>query len=262
MKKTNLLIFGNEGMFGHVVEKYFKEKEESRVIGLNRSNLDMNDFSAVIENIVKIKPHVIINCVGVLNTGDDIHEFSRINVALPRILAYMGNRHHIKIIHISTNCVFKEIGPHKQNEAPNATDIYGMSKALGEIDDDFNLTIRTSITGPELKEDGSGLFNWFMQSNKKVTGYSNAFWNGVTTFQLAQFIEEAIEKKLTGIVNYYTIKEESKYELLKIINEVYGLKKTLMETTKEGVHSSLLEGKHFTKKTFKEQFKELKEWYK
>jgi dTDP-4-dehydrorhamnose reductase len=257
-----VLVLGNKGMLGHVVERYLEEQGHD-VVGLNRNDVDFRNDLGLIQQIDLIKPEVIVNCAGILITGHDIKEFTDLNILLPHLLAKESISLDYKLIHISTNCVFRDIGPHSPDETPNATNLYGMSKAFGEIDDNHNLTIRTSITGPELKRDGSGLFNWFVnKTGKEVTGYQNALWNGVSTLQLAKFIESILHQpEITGIVHYYTSKSVDKYHLLKDLNEIYELGKTVSPTFRQDVHSSILKDGYYTTKTLKGQFEEMKDWY-
>lgn len=270
-----IIVLGNKGMLGHVVQKYLLEQNKYEIFGLNRNDLDMKNFTELGKIISTIKPDYIINCVGILNSGTNIQEFADINIALPRYLAhYTQDRlrrnktfpglNVPKVIHISTNCVFKDIGPHEAKDKPDATDLYGSSKAFGEIDDNHNLTIRTSIIGPELKKNGCGLMAWvFRQKGKTIDGYKNAMWNGVTTFHLAKHIEDLInsDKFETGIKNYNSDRIISKDCLLELINKIYGLNINVIITEIKGIHSSLLRGVG-TLVPYEDQLKDLKEWYK
>lgn len=262
MMKDKIMVLGSRGMLGHVVKKYF-EQLRYEVIGFNRKVLDLRNYTELDTLILEVKPRHIINCAGILITGKDLQEFAELNIVLPRMLAHICKREkNIKLTHISSNCVFKGLGPHSSEDKPDSTNIYGISKYLGEVNDKRNLTIRCSITGPELKTNGSSLMEWFINKTpSQVSGYTNALWNGVTTLQLAKFIHKTIDKRFTGLINYYTRKEENKYEVLKILNDLYGLKKEVVSCVKEGIHSALLTGPYYTEKTLAEQFKELKEWY-
>lgn len=251
-----VLVLGNRGMLGHVVERYLKEKGH-QVTGWNRNNIDCMNLESIGDALIGRSWDVIINCVGALGPNKDINQQAMLNVVLPR---YLSGRKE-KIIHISTNCVFQNIGPHAADETPDATFMYGMAKALGELNNDKDLTIRCSITGPELKSDGSGLFDWFVnKTDDEVTGYNNAYWNGVTTLELAKYIEEVIQTDMTGIINYYTKTAASKFRLLEIINDIYNLNKEII-LVYGNAHTSLLKGPYYTTKTFQQQFQELKDWY-
>ncbi|MCP3684495.1 MAG: sugar nucleotide-binding protein [bacterium] len=267
-EKPRILVLGNRGMAGHVIERYFKEKGYD-VLGANRDNIDAREFTDLDNLLVRTwaegyEPMIVINCVGILKPNStDRFLNAQINSALPHVLAQMAKRiKKIKLIHLSTNCVFRDKGPHEPFSEPDALDVYGQSKAFGEVNDDHNLTIRMSIVGPELKEDGCNLFNWFVKkSPKEVTGFTNAYYNGVTTLQLARFIEKCITYDRTGLINYYTKKTENKYDFLCMLNELYGLGKTMKSKEQPGAHSALLSGPDYTEKTLKQQFEVMKEWY-
>ena len=263
MYKENIkiLVLGNFGCLGHVVEQYFKRQTTHTLLGLNRKHFNAEDPLTLLPFITKFQPDYIINCVGVLMNCKDISRYSKVNVFFPKYLDFISEEFKFKLIHISTNCVFKGLGPHTIGDKPDAVDLYGVSKAFGEIDNDRNLTIRTSIIGPEIKENPQGLMQWFLNNNdKNITGYANAFWNGVTTLQLTKFIEECLNNE-TGIVNYHTADPISKLKLLKLINMIYYLDKNIISTYKEGVHSSLLTGT-YTTNNYETQIRELKGWYK
>jgi dTDP-4-dehydrorhamnose reductase len=265
-EKKKILILGVRGCLGHVLQAYLKEKGFS-VVGLGRKQIDVSNFTELDNLILDIGPDVIVNCVGILKPKSVDPELNaKINVALPWFLTHICERNssngkYTKLLNISTNCSFEDIGPHYPDEQPNAKDLYGVTKGLGEIKSSPNvLTIRTSFAGPELK-DGVNLFHWFVnKTGKEVTGYTNAYWNGVTTLELSKFIEECIVNDYRGIVNYYSRDTVSKHELLNIINEVYTLGKKVNATELAGVHSSLLIGPTFTVKPLIEQFAELKAW--
>lgn len=262
-KDNVILILGNKGMLGHVVEIYLKEKGYN-VHGINRADLDFRDFTKLEQLIITLNPDYIINCSGILITGKNIQEFGQINVALPHLLNHICERDNRKFIHISTNCVFNDIGPHKPKDKPDSTNWYGQSKAFGEIKGSNGITIRTSIIGPELKEDGSGLMHWFInKSPNETNGFTNALWNGVITLELAKFIKHLIDnfiKYTNNILNFHTSNTINKADLLEIINNEYNLGKKIIKTKRDGVHVSLLDGIS-TEKSYEEQIRELKEWY-
>lgn len=258
-EKKKILILGNKGMLGHVVERYFINTNNYEVVGLNRTHLDMADISTLENTIFDHKPDYIINCVGILNHGLVLDTFSQMNVVLPKMLQKLSTVLNFKLIHISTNCVFKDLGPHNENDRPDAIDVYGMSKALGEVIDNHNLTIRCSITGPELKKEGTGMMNQFINNPDFTKGYATTMWNGVTTLELADFINK-IMKHENGIVHYYTKWEDNKLSILDTINDIFEVGKTLESTYNNKAHHSLLDGKYYTDKIYDIQFMELKEW--
>ena len=228
-----VLVFGASGMAGHMICSYlstFKQKYKiysiCHKIKLDENSmlLDIHDLDSVNSIISKVKPDVIINSIGILNKNAEYDPSNTIfvNSYFPRYLEERLKNTDIKIIHLSTDCIFSgKIGNYSEVSIPDGKDIYAKTKILGEINNSKDLTIRTSIIGPELKKHGIGLFHWFMNQNRKVKGYSNVIWSGVTTLELAKGIELMAERNITGLYNLTSKQPINKYELLKIINSVF-----------------------------------------
>lgn len=223
-----ILVLGVSGMAGHVVALYLKERGFD-VVGVARSKIDFCDFveldvlnlANMDQFLAKEKFDYVINCVGALNKSVDEEMFRGIflNSAFPHYLADKLSDKHTKIIHISTDCVFRgDRGSYDENAIKDANSMYGMSKALGEIIDEKNLTFRTSIIGPEIRTNGIGLFHWFMKQEKMVDGFANVIWTGITTLELAKAIEAAIIQDITGLYHLVNNRKISKYNLLKLLN--------------------------------------------
>jgi dTDP-4-dehydrorhamnose reductase len=226
-----LLILGGKGMAGHVITAYFMQKEHYEVLYTSRDQndeagiyLDVTNFKRVEEVIELTKPDIIINCIGLLNeqaNNNPLLAF-QVNSLLPHQLAKLAERHNGKLIQISTDCVFSGLeGDYTEDKIPDGTSVYAQSKQLGEIINGKHLTIRTSIIGPELKEEGIGLFLWFMNQSGEIKGYEKVLWNGVTTLELAKAIEEMIENSVTGLYHLGSSKKVSKYELLMLIQDTF-----------------------------------------
>ena len=172
----------------------------------------------------KVKPDITINCIGILNdhASDNTKLAFQVNSVFPHQLVKLSERNNGKLIHISTDCVFSgRKGDYTENDFPDSTTIYGQSKHLGEIISEKHLTIRTSIIGPELKNDGIGLFLWFMKQKGEIKGYEKVLWNGVTTLELARAIDTMIQKNITGLYHLGSEEKVSKLSLLKLIAEVF-----------------------------------------
>lgn len=223
------LILGINGMAGHMIGKYLIENRH-QVIGIARQQsdicrtiiCDVTD-KRQLKSILDEEPFdVVVNCVGKLNKSVDekLSEGIYINSELPHWLAEQLDNTDKKLIHLSTDCVFEGTkGCYTEQDIPDATSYYGRSKLLGEVVDSKNLTLRTSIIGPELKKNGIGLYHWFMQQQNHVAGYDKAIWSGVTTLQLAQVIEEDAELQQTGLYHLSNNQQISKYELLHLFNK-------------------------------------------
>lgn len=221
-------ILGCNGMAGHIITLYLKEKGHE-VVGFARSKSDFVDTvvgdafdTDLIENSIKEGVYdVVINCIGMLNqfAENDKAAAAFLNGYLPHFLAKVTKGTQTQLIHMSTDCVFSgKTGPYAENSFPDGATFYDRSKALGEVNDDKNLTLRNSIVGPDIKASGIGLLNWFMQQEGEVNGYTGAMWTGQTTLQLAKTMEAAAKAKVTGLINAVPSTNISKYELLKLFN--------------------------------------------
>lgn len=241
MKK--ILVFGASGMAGHMITMYLENKSNKYEVynvcfrtPLNKKSkiCDVSDIKNVEKLINSFLPDIIINCVGVLNktANLDVKNTIYVNSFFPKLLERLGAEKAIKIIHISTDCVFKGIdGGYNEDSYKDETNIYGLSKSLGEIKNDKDLTFRTSIIGPELKN-GSGLFHWFMEQGGYIKGYSEAVWTGVTTLELAKAIDKAIDCNLTGLYHLVNNEKINKYELIKIFNKYFKDNNIIIEKDK------------------------------
>jgi len=230
MKK--LLILGSSGMAGHMILKYLTSLNKYAIFNVART--EVNEHTEIIDletnrsrlrhYIEDIRPDFIINCVGVLvkPSADNPQRALWLNTELPRWLANITEFTHTKVIHLSTDCVFSgENGPYKDTDKPDGKGRYAETKEMGEIINDRDLTIRMSIIGPELKENGSGLFEWFMRQTKPLQGYKEVFWSGVTTLELAIAIDKLIPTNITGLIQLAPSYSISKYDLLKTIAKVW-----------------------------------------
>ncbi|MGH4123616.1 MAG: dTDP-4-dehydrorhamnose reductase family protein [Clostridium sp.] len=231
MKKV--LVLGATGMAGHMISSYFKTLSEKYVVydichtvklEENSIILDIHDLNLLNTIIVELNPDIIINSIGILNKNaeDDPSNTIFINSYLPRYLEEGFKNTNIKLIHLSTDCVFSgDAGNYSEISVPDGKDLYAKTKILGEINNNKDLTVRTSIIGPELKHKGTGLLHWFMKQNATVIGYSKVIWSGVTTLELGKCLDLMIENDLSGLYNLTSKASISKYELLKIVNSVF-----------------------------------------
>jgi len=229
MKK--ILILGSDGMAGNMIYRYLSTLNEYDIKCLSRSNVSgipseyFDIESDELYNIISDNEFdYVINCIGVLVKAcqDNPIRAIFVNSYFPHYLEKRTKGTSTKIIHISTDCIFSGIkGDYTINDIPDEKSWYGRTKALGEIVNDKDLTIRTSIIGPEVRKEGVGLFKWFMEQTGQVGGYPQCFWNGVTTLELARFMYFAMEHKLTGLVQLSTSNKISKYELLSLIVETF-----------------------------------------
>lgn len=269
-----VMILGANGMAGHMISLYFKTLNDYYVIDICHSTkldensilLDVKNKCKVEELIDNIKPDIIINCVGVLNRVADekISDTIFINSYFPRKIEDYCKDRNVKIIHLSTDCVFSGTdGKYTEDSNPDGKDIYAKTKILGEIVNNKDLTVRTSIIGPELKLDGIGLFHWFMNQTGSVKGYSNVIWSGVTTLQLAICLDKMIKANITGLYNLAPKQPINKYQLLKLISEIFNKDMKIEEDTKFRSDKSLVTLRkdfQYNIPSYRTMIIELREW--
>jgi dTDP-4-dehydrorhamnose reductase len=229
-KKNKFLIFGSEGMAGKTIATYLSEKGYD-VTGFCRSKSnnsqyiigDVTNRELVKKVIEEGKYDTIINCIGILNQfAEENHEMAvYVNSYFPHLLVSLTkDTICTHVIHMSTDCVFSgKKGGYIESDFPDGETFYDRTKALGEINDCKNLTLRNSIIGPDNKKNGIGLFNWFMQQEGNLKGYTNAKWTGLTTLELAKIMEKAAIEKTSGLINMVHKEPISKFDLLQLFNK-------------------------------------------
>jgi len=233
-----VLILGGEGMLGHKVFQVLGERFETYATFRDMHGLwtqypmyvqadtnhllggvDAMDFHTVVHAIGRVKPDVVINCIGIIKqlkeANDPIISLT-LNSLFPHWLADLCATANARLIHISTDCVFSgRQGHYTEDDFADAEDLYGRSKYLGEVNREGCLTIRTSIFGRDYQKQ-SALLEWFLsRRGGTVRGYRNATYTGFPTQVLARIMGDLIERhpQLSGL---YQIASEpiSKYDLL------------------------------------------------
>jgi dTDP-4-dehydrorhamnose reductase len=163
----------------------------------------------------------VINCIGIINQFAEQNKAlaSFLNSYFPHFLAEATAGTDTQVIHMSTDCVFSgKRGEYTEDDFLDGETFYDRSKALGEIEDDKNITLRNSIIGPDINSRGIGLLNWFMHQSGEINGYTKAMWTGQTTLQLAKTMEMAAKEKAHGLYNTVPDYSISKYDLLGLLN--------------------------------------------
>lgn len=223
-----ILILGGTGMAGHTISIYFEEAghdvtafSRSKVDYCKNVNGDITDFENLKNIINEGQYDAIINAIGILNQNSEDHKSNAVllNSYLPHFLSDTTKEMKTKIIQMSTDCVFSgKTGGYSETSIRDGDTFYDRSKALGELENNKDLTFRNSIIGPDMSKRGIGLFNWFMKQEGQINGFTKAIWTGVTTLTLAKAMEQALKENLTGLYNLVNNETISKYELLKLFN--------------------------------------------
>ena len=227
-----ILVLGCNGMAGHLISLYFKEKGHE-VVGFARQQSqllnstiigDASDMALIKKVIEEGNYDAVINCIGLLNQFAENNKAMAVllNGYLPHYLVELTKDTKTRIIHMSTDCVFAgNDGPYYEDTLPNGASFYDRSKAMGEFNNDKDLTFRNSIIGPDTKASGIGLFNWFMKQEGPIGGFTGAIWTGVTTYTLAQAMEAALKENLTGLYNLVNNTSINKFDLCSLFNKYF-----------------------------------------
>lgn len=235
-----ILILGGDGMLGHQLMKGLQSCHEVRVTlrqdlpvykkhgifnPINAyAGVDLKDPSILAQNVLSdYHPDAIINCAGLIKQrakGRQNIPSIEINALLPHRIAKLCRACRTRFIHFSTDCVFSgKKGNYKEEDTPDAEDLYGKTKFLGEVYDDHCLTLRTSIIGRELSRK-KGLLEWFLSQQEGVNGFKNAIFNGFTTLEMSRIIEHILSRhpKASGL--YHLSSDPiNKYDLLRLFQQ-------------------------------------------
>ena len=240
---TTILVLGASGMLGNAVLRLFATSAGHVALGTVRSGrarrllppalhpaliegVDVENFDSLARGIAAARPDVVINCIGVvkqLSQADDPLTALPLNALLPHRLARLCELAGARLVHVSTDCVFSgRRGGYVESDFPDANDLYGRSKYLGEVDYPHAVTLRTSIIGHELVGARS-LVGWFLAQQGPVKGYARAVFSGVPTVELARIIRDHVlpNPQLRGLYHVGAA-PINKYELLKLIAAAYG----------------------------------------
>lgn len=237
--RQKILILGGTGMIGHGLfyglsqysdlDVYASAREDTNInkwfpLALKekiKTNIDVNHFDSIIEVLSFAQPDVVINCVGLIKQNllvENTLLAISINSLFPHRVASISRAMGIRMIHVSTDCVFSgDKGNYKETDPSDATDLYGRTKFLGEVVYPHCITLRTSIIGHELRGK-RGLVEWFLSQQGMIKGFTHAIFTGLPTIEFARVIKEYVlsDPNLNGL--YHVSAEPiSKYDLLKLI---------------------------------------------
>lgn len=242
--KMKIAVLGVTGMIGHKIFAHLSKFAEYQVFGFAKDStfnkyevferksekiiedFDAENYQSISRHLSNLKPDIVINCIGIVKQSPEIaNEIKTISVnsLFPHMLEKTCRTLGIRMIHISTDCVFKGTkGDYVEEDDPDATDLYGRTKILGEVVKSGCLTIRTSTIGHELKQK-HGLLEWFLAQEDQIYGFMNAIYTGIPTVELADVIEKHIipNPDISGLY-HVSAGKISKFELLRMIASIYG----------------------------------------
>lgn len=237
-----VLVLGVTGMLGNAMFRCLSAKTELNVFGTARCEnayqffskkltpqllvgVDVENYDSLVRLFDNIRPDVVVNCVGLvkqLTEANDPLQAIPINTLLPHRLALLTQATDARLVHVSTDCVFSgKKGAYLETDFPDAYDLYGRSKLLGEVAYPHAITLRTSIIGHELKGQRS-LVGWFLAQKESVKGFKRAVFSGLPTVELARLIRDIVipRSDLHGLY-HIAAKPINKFDLLQLIAQVY-----------------------------------------
>lgn len=237
-----VLVLGVTGMLGNALFRVLASDSSYEVHGAARSDgftrrfghlwgeklisgVDFNDHDALLRLVLSVRPSAIINCVGLvkqLAVAKDPLYAVPINTLLPHRLAALCEAVNARMVHFSTDCVFSGAkGSYVESDIPDAQDLYGRTKLLGEVDYPHAITLRTSIIGHELSGHHS-LIGWFLAQDKPVKGFTKAIFSGLPTIELSRVVRDFVLPRpdLHGIY-HVSAAPIDKYSLLKLVADTY-----------------------------------------
>lgn len=242
-QKPRVLVLGVSGMLGNAALRVFAQGDDYHVAGSARSTgvlgllppelrqhvicgVDVENNDSLVRLFTLARPDVVINCIGLvkqLSEANDPLAAIPINSLLPHRLARLCDVAGARLIHMSTDCVFAGTrGMYGEQDLPDAQDLYGQSKYLGEVDCPHAVTLRTSIIGHELGS-AHGLVGWFLAQQGPVKGFTRAIFSGLPTMELARVMRDFVipNAALRGVF-HVSADSISKFELLELVARAYG----------------------------------------
>jgi dTDP-4-dehydrorhamnose reductase len=243
-----VLILGGDGMLGHQLFRHFKKGHDVRVtLRFGRETyeqyrlferqtayygIDARQTEGLLQVIADFHPEAVVNAIGIVKQRSEAKEVIpslEINSMLPHRLALFCRTAGARFVHLSTDCVFSgRKGNYCETDMPDAEDLYGRTKLLGEVSESLCITLRTSMIGPELSRK-TGLLEWFLaQRGQTVKGFTKAIFSGFPTVELARIIERILTEvpELHGVY-HLAAQPISKYDLLVLIRDRLRLPTTI-----------------------------------
>ena len=258
-KKIKILILGSTGMLGSAVSKHFDNLSDFHTIKTVRTRKDNYNtntvgFDASLDNLTILAKDFdyIINCIGIItpHINNNPIESIKINALFPRELSNFCAENNIKLIHITTDCVFSGYkGKYTETDSHDALDFYGKSKSLGECTEQA-MVLRTSIVGQE-ENNFVSLLGWAMSKRgQNINGYANHMWNGITTPYYGKICEQIIRDNLheNGLFHIFAKDDVSKYDLLMLFNERFSLNLKIEKYQHEHIDRTLRTNKKLCQK--------------
>ncbi len=270
--RKRILVLGASGMLGSTLFRAFSRDPELQTFGSVREgsakryfaselhdalipNVHLDGESGLLTAFALAKPDVVVNCIGIIkqlpNANDHLESLA-INATLPHRLAKYCDATGARLVHFSTDCVFSgKQGNYREEHFPDAYDLYGRTKFLGEVSYDNSVTLRTSIIGHELDRSKS-LVDWFLSQSGEVKGFTKAVFSGLPTIEVARVVMEYVipNPNLSGLF-HLSVDPINKYDLLNLVASTYGKSTNIIPDDKLVIDRSLNSDRFRTATGFK-----------
>jgi dTDP-4-dehydrorhamnose reductase len=279
-----ILILGGDGMLGHQLLKSLSSKHDVRVTLRQKfsaykefrlfsaenayDGAEMNSMDRLVDVLGGFHPEAVVNAVGIVkqrSTAKESIPSLEINSLFPHRLAALCKATGIRVVHMSTDCIFSgKKGNYKETDPSDAEDLYGRTKYLGEVYDSHCVTLRTSIIGKELSRK-QGLLEWFLSQKASVQGFKNAVFSGFTTLEMGRIIDNILVNH-PGKGGLYHVSSDpiSKLDLLRLMKGKMGLDIEIIPSEEPRLDRSLDSARfrrefNYTPPTWEEMIEELNE---
>jgi dTDP-4-dehydrorhamnose reductase len=259
-RKQRVLVFGATGMLGSTLFRAFSADDALQTFGTIRNaawaqhfapdqraalipNIQLESESGLLAAFAAAQPDIVVNCVGIIkqlpNANDHLESLA-INASLPHRLAKYCSMMGARLVHFSTDCVFSGKGHmYHEEDFPDAYDIYGRTKLLGEVAYPHSITLRTSIIGHEMAS-AKSLVDWFLSQSGTTKGYTRAIFSGLPTIEMARVLRDYVfpNPHLQGLY-HLSVDPIAKYDLLQLIAKTYGKDITIIPDAQVAIDRSL-----------------------
>lgn len=258
--RKRILVLGASGMLGSTLFRAFSRDPEFETFGSVREasakrhflqelhdalipSVHLDGESGLLTAFAVAKPDVVVNCIGIIkqlpNANDHLESLG-VNATLPHRLAKYCDAMGARLVQFSTDCVFSgKQGLYKEEDFPDAYDLYGRTKFLGEVNYKNSITLRTSIIGHELNRSKS-LVDWFLSQSGEVKGFTKAVFSGLPTIEVARVVKEYVipNPNLSGLF-HLSVDPINKYDLLNLVASMYGKSVNIIPDDKLVIDRSL-----------------------
>jgi dTDP-4-dehydrorhamnose reductase len=199
---------------------------------------DVADGAAALERLLDEGRYAyVLNAIAVLNAEIDptspasVARAVCVNARFPHVLADVAASRRCAVLHVSTDAVFSGLTAEQLSTEARVdpSDVYGMSKALGESRAPNVLNLRCSLVGRDRR--GRGLTEWYLSrpTDGLVKGFTDYVWTPVTVSQFVDVVHAIVQsgrfrdlREAGAVLHVAPNPPLSKYHYLEALREAAG----------------------------------------